>query len=316
MNPNAEATGIVRLVVPPRQDGERLDRFVAEATGWPRRRVRALIAEGRVWRNGEAVRVQSRTLEPGDVVDALTGPGLPPVARPADPSMPPVLLEDRWLVAVDKPAGVLSQPAENMAEGELALDQQLLMAMAYRDGRRSFLRLVHRLDRTTSGVLLFARTQEALAPLDRAWREGHAERRYLAIVTGDPASAPATTVVDQPIGRDPGHPWRFRVDDAGRPARTEVEIVTGMVPGTLIARCRLRTGRTHQVRVHLAALGFPVLGDRLYGGQPGPERPLLHAHTLGFPHPRSGQRVTVVSPPPADLTPYLPEPMPSLDTLR
>lgn len=316
MNQNAEAPGIVRLVVPPRQDGERLDRFVAEATGWPRRRVRVLISEGRVWRNGEAVRVQSRTLEPGDVVDALTGPDLPPVARPADPSMPAVLFEDRWLVAVDKPAGVLSQPAEQMVAGELSLDQQLLMAMAYRDGKRNFLRLVHRLDRTTSGVLLFARTQEALTPLDRAWREGRAERRYLAIVTGDPASAPTTTVVDQPIGRDPGHPWRFRVDEAGRPARTEVELLIGVVPGTLIARCRLRTGRTHQVRVHLAALGFPVLGDRLYGGQTGPERPLLHAHTLGFPHPRSGQRVTVTSPPPADLTPYLPDSMVALDATR
>jgi 23S rRNA pseudouridine1911/1915/1917 synthase len=292
-------------VVPPEHDGVRLDLFLAAATALSRRASRAMVAAGEVLRNGETLRVQSRTVVAGDVIDALRPPaelGVP--ARPELP-LPSILFEDGWLLVVDKPAGVLSQPAETAARGELAIEQQLLLALAVRDGRRPFLRLVHRLDRSTSGAVLFARRESALPPLAAAWRSGRVDRRYLAVVTGDPGFD--TLAVDRPIARDPTHPWRFRVDDAGRPARTSIRVVARHAGHTALVECRLLTGRTHQVRVHLAAVGHPVAGDRLYGAPPrlAAARPLLHAASLELPHPEDGRRLRIESPPPADLASFL-----------
>ena len=291
----------IRLVVPPVHAGERLDRFLAAATGLPRRSARSLIASGAVLRNGRPVRVQSRTLDLGDVVDL---PSPPPAvdtsALPPTP-VPTILFEDRWLLVADKPAGVLSQPAEESRGRELAIDEQLLLAVAAREGRRPFLRLVHRLDRLTSGAVLLARSPAALAPLAAAWRSGRVDRRYLAVVVGIPSFH--ATEVDRPIGRDPDHHWRFRVNDHGRPAQTSVRVLEPLPAGAALVQCRLRTGRTHQVRVHLAELGHPVVGDRLYGApdSPAAARPLLHASLLELPHPKTGGRLTVESPIPSDL---------------
>lgn len=291
----------IRLVVPPVHAGERLDRFLAAATGLPRRSARSLIASGAVLRNGRPVRVQSRTLDLGDVVDLPSPPpatdasALPPTPDPA------ILFEDRWLLVADKPAGVLSQPAEESRGRELAIDEQLLLALAAREGRRPFLRLVHRLDRLTSGAVLLARSPAALAPLAEAWRTGRVDRRYLAVVAGNPSFE--ATEVDQPIGRDPDHRWRFRADPSGRPAQTSVRMLERFPAGAALVECRLRTGRTHQVRVHLAELGHPVVGDRLYGAPdtPAAARPLLHASLLELPHPRTGAGLTVESPLPTDI---------------
>jgi len=300
----------VRLVVPPEQDGARLDQFLAAATALSRRACRALVAAGAVLRNGETLRVQSRTVVTGDVIDALRRPGeLGVPARPSLP-LPVILFEDAWLLVVDKPAGVLSQPAETAAPGELAIEQQLLLSLAARNGRRPFLRLVHRLDRSTSGAVLFARREQALPRLAESWRNGQVDRRYLAVVAGDPAFDELE--VDRPIGRDPAHRWRFQVDPGGRPARTALRVVARHAAGTALVDCRLLTGRTHQVRVHLAAVGHPVVGDRLYGApsHPGSGRPLLHAASLELPHPGNGRRLQIVSPPPADFGPYLAAPHP------
>jgi len=298
---------MTRLVVTPASDGARLDVFLAEATALGRRAARRLLADGLVWRNGTAVRVQSRTVSFGDVVDVLRPPT--EIGAPREPAapQPAVLHHDGWLLAIAKPAGVLTAPAERMAPGELALDQQVLLALALEEGRRPFLRMVHRLDRTTSGVVLFARRAEALPGLSRSWSEGNVERVYLAVVEGVPEHD--RTVIDAPIARDQAHAWRFTIAPQGRTARTEAEVIARLDRGLSLLVCRLGTGRTHQVRVHLASAGHPVLGDRLYGSRRADEvgRPLLHAWSISLPHPASGELLRVVCPPPADLLPFLPK---------
>lgn len=304
----APATPSVRLVAPPEHGGARLDLFLAAATSLSRRASRAMVAAGEVLRNGEVLRVQSRTLVAGDVIDVLRSPA--ELGVPAVPSLPlpAILFEDAWLVVVDKPAGVLSQPAEGSPRGELAIEQQLLLALAARDGRRPFLRMVHRLDRTTSGAVLFARTEQALPRLAASWRAGTVDRRYLAVVAGDPGFDELE--IELPIARDPAHRWRFRVDEAGRPARSSVRVLARHAGRTALVECRLHTGRTHQVRVHLAAVGHPVAGDRLYDApaQLGAPRPLLHAAGLELPHPGDGRRLRISSPLPADFERFLEAP--------
>ncbi len=283
-----------RLVVLPEYADERIDRYLAAVTALSRRRLRGLMTEGVVSLNGRPQRVQSRGVAVGDVIDVL----LPAeeLQVPPEPAIPvvKVLHDDGWLLAVDKPAGILSQPAERRALGELAMDEMALLYCALQEGKRPFLRLIHRLDRVTSGVLLFARDPQALKPLAEAWREGRAERRYLALVEGNPDFEARD--VEAPIGRDPSGGWRFQVLDesaGGRPARTTVTVQERR-EGTTLVECRLATGRTHQVRVHLAHLGHPVVGDTLYGAAPGiAPRPLLHAVELSVPHPRSGETVCI-----------------------
>jgi len=291
----------VRAVAWPCHQGLRLDQALAAAAGIPRRRARDLISTGRVRRNGEEVRVQSRTVEAGDVFELCPdGADSPP--HPLQPPEVAVLFDDGRLLVADKPAGLLSQPASSAAAGELAMDQRLLLALALAEGRPPFLRLVHRLDRLTSGVLLFARHPESMGPIAAAWREGLVERVYLAVLEGRLEEDGLR--LDGPIGRDRDHAWRFRVDPRGRPATTEVKVVGRTVaagrPLTLV-ECRLGSGRTHQVRVHLAAAGHPVVGDRLYGSRCPAARPLLHASTLTLPHPMTGQPLRVVAPTPPDL---------------
>ncbi len=299
--------GTTRLLVTANHDGVRLDVFLAAAAGISRRAARRLIADGRVRRNGEQLRVQSRSVIGGDVVDVE-----PSASGPELTESPPVtieiLFEDPWLLVAAKPPGVLSQPAEGRApEDDPAFDQQVLLALAWRSGRRPFLRMVHRLDRTTSGAVLFARLPEALPELSRAWAEGRVERRYWAIVEGRPAAQRFT--VDRPIARDPDHRWRFRCADGGKPCRTEIEVLAELEDDLSLVGCRLITGRTHQVRVHLANAGHPVLGDRLYGSRRAgmADRPLLHAVALGLPHPATGEPLIVVCPPPSDLGRYIPD---------
>lgn len=288
----------------PEQAGLRLDQLLAAATLLSRRRARALIAQGAVWRNGRAVRVASRAVEVGDALDLV---GVEEeLGVPRRPELPPVVIrhEDRFLLVVDKPAGVLSQPAEHRQPGELAMDERLLLNLAAREGRRPYLRLLHRLDRVTSGLLLFARSPAALKPLSEAWRRGRVERLYLAVVEGEPAFEERR--LEASIGRDPSGAWRFQVTAAGRPAVTEIR-VRSRGRGFALVECRLATGRTHQVRVHLAHLGLPVAGDRLYGAAIlDAPRPLLHAAELALPHPEDGRRLRVTSPLPPELEPYLP----------
>ncbi len=293
--------GVVRYLVLPEHAGLRLDQGAAELSGLARRRVRALADDGRLWLNGKAVRVLSRRLRTADVVDVVAGE-----EALADPrALPPplaVVYEDGWVAAVDKPAGVASQPPRERAPGELTAQERLALQVAARDGRRFEPLLIHRLDRLTTGVLLFARQHEAARALARAWAEGRAEKRYLALVLGDPGEGPRT--VDAPIGPDAAVPGRFRVGRGGRPARTEIRRLAAS-GGYALVEVRPLTGRTHQVRVHLAHAGFPVAGDALYGGGGGAPRPFLHAAALTVPHPRDRRRLHLRAPVPSDMAAFL-----------
>ncbi len=293
-----------RLVVMPENDGLRLDQFLAATTSLSRRAARRIISEGVVARNCQPTRVLGRQLEWGDVVDVLRAPAELEVPSRPDLAEVPILLQDPWLVAVNKPAGMLSQPSSKQPT-ELAVDQLAVLSLALATGTKPYLRMVHRLDRLTSGVTLFAHNPQAQAPLVKAWAEGAVERRYLAVIEGSPEIG--ETLIDEPIGRDPNHDWRFCVADDGRTARTEVKVTAHIENDLSIVECRLLTGRTHQVRVHLAAWGHTVLGDRLYGSRRANEvqRPILHAVLLSLPHPKDGTPITITAPVPEDMAAFV-----------
>jgi 23S rRNA pseudouridine1911/1915/1917 synthase len=303
----AGGTDLTRLVVDRRWEGERLDVYLAGVTELSRRAARRAVTDGEIRRNGKPLRVQSRTLETGDVIDVLRPHHELGVPREPELENPQILYDDSWLLVAAKPAGVLSQPAEDTRSDDVSFDQLVLRAVALRDGRRPFLRMVHRLDRVTSGAILFARDPRALPHLTRAWSSGQVERLYLAVVEGRPPTN--AFEIDEPIARDRNHTWRFQTDASGKPARTEVQVLAETENGLAVVRCRLITGRTHQVRVHLASAGHPVLGDRLYGSIRAVEaiRPLLHAVSLALPHPESGEVFRVVCPPPRDFLDHVPD---------
>jgi 23S rRNA pseudouridine1911/1915/1917 synthase len=163
--------------------------------------------------------------------------------------------------------------------------------------------LVHRLDRDTSGLLVVARDESALRNLQAQWARRTVEKAYLALVRGAPREPTAT--IEAPIGRDPRHRQRMAVVAAGRPAATDYRTLERLRGATLL-ECRIATGRTHQIRVHLASIGHPVVGDRLYGSaEPELGRQFLHAARLGFRHPRTGEPLVFESPLPSDLSAYL-----------
>jgi 23S rRNA pseudouridine1911/1915/1917 synthase len=277
-------------------EAERLDRAVA---GRPEVGSRAtaerLIAAGAVRVDGER-RLKSHRLEGGEEV-AVELPEAAP-ALVAEEMDLRVAWEDEHLLVVDKPAGVVVHPARGheartLVHGLLALDA------AGGDEERPG--IVHRLDRDTSGLLVAARSDEAHAKLQALIRRRELERRYLALVKGSPRSR--TGRIEAPIGRDRFDRMRRSLDTATpRDAVTHFELLEVLGPRTLL-EVTLETGRTHQIRVHLEAIGLPVSGDPVYGvpGDLGLERQFLHAARLAFTHPFTGEWVDVESPLPDDL---------------
>lgn len=292
------------MKVPGTLDGVRVDRAVSMVTGLPRSAVAELVAEGRVWVDGRAVRSRSTPLAAGselrvDVPEPADGL---PVADPVIGVV--VVHEDEDLVVVDKPAGLVVHPGaghdhDTLVSGLLARYPELAtVGDPMRPG------IVHRLDRGTSGLLVVARTADAYRSLGAQLAARTAGRRYLALVGGHVEEDRG--VVDAPIGRSDRTPTRMAVVEHGRPARTGYTVLARYdrpVPSTFLA-VRLETGRTHQIRVHLAAIGHPVVGDDRYGGAPLPglDRLFLHAAELSLDHPRTGRRCTWRSPLPPELT--------------
>ena len=208
-----------------------------------------------------------------------------------------IAYEDQYLLVVDKAPGVVVHPARGHGEGTLA--QLLAASAAGGDPERAG--IVHRLDRDTSGLLVVSRSEQAHRRLQAALRRRLIEREYLALVRGQPPARSGT--IEAPIGRDPRARTRMTVGGAHpREARTHFTLERAL-PGTSLLRLRLDTGRTHQIRVHMRAIGHPVCGDPEYGtaGVLGLTRQFLHAARLAFEHPFTGQRVDVCSPLPADL---------------
>jgi 23S rRNA pseudouridine1911/1915/1917 synthase len=267
--------------------------------GLSRRRARAAIEKGQVTVDGTRVREAGHDV--ADDADVVWDPNRP--ARPRARCSLPILHEDEHVLVVDKPAGLLTVPTEPEREEDTVLARVREYVARLRP-RGGFAERVHRLDRDTSGAVAFALSREARAGLIRLFRAHRIERRYLAIVGGSPRSEHGE--VDAPL-RDAwvsGRRAVARGDEGRKPARTRWR-VRERFSGAALLEVELDTGRQHQIRVHLAHVRLPVLGDRVYGtpavGPVAPRRPMLHAWRLGFVHPVSGERVSVESPLPADL---------------
>jgi 23S rRNA pseudouridine1911/1915/1917 synthase len=283
------------LVVGPAAAGERLDVFLARTAG-SRAAAQRLIAAGLVQVDGEP-RAKRHVVAAGERVRVAPEPETP------TPDVPDatfeIAYEDDHLLVVDKPAGVVVHPARGHAAGTLA---QALAGRAGggEDPRRAG--IVHRLDRDTSGLLVVARTEAVHAALKEQLRRREITREYLALVEGRPAARAGT--IDAPLGRDRRVRTRISTDtDDPRAAVTHFEVERPLSGFTLL-RVRLETGRTHQIRAHLLAIGHPVAGDPEYGraGLLGLRRQFLHAEHLAFRHPVTGEAVDVRSPLPDDLS--------------
>jgi 23S rRNA pseudouridine1911/1915/1917 synthase len=295
----------VVLVVPRASAGMRLDRLVATLPQVATRsRAKQLVDLGLVRVDGE-VRKTAYQVRGGAEVAVEIPPPEPSSVEP-EPLPLRVLYEDEHVLAIDKPAGLVVHPAPGARRGTLvnALVHRMGTLAGVGDPERPG--IVHRLDRDTSGVLLVARTPAALEALARQFRARSIEKHYLAIVRG--ALKPPSGMIDRPIGRHPHERKRMSVRSRrGRAAVTRWTVLERL-PGATLVQLRPETGRTHQLRVHLAALGHPILGDRVYGarrasppGQPTCARQALHAAEIAFSHPASGERVVVRAPLPADL---------------
>jgi 23S rRNA pseudouridine1911/1915/1917 synthase len=284
-----------------RDTGERLDVALAAHAGLSRAAAQRLIAEGLVLLDGAPAR-KKHVLRAGEEV-VWHVPPPPEVTLAAEPVPFVVVYEDDWLLVVDKPAGVVVHPAPGHEHGTLA---QGLVAEGARGGHEMRPGIVHRLDKDTSGLLIVARRDEAYRRLVAAMERRDIHRTYIALLAGDLPQHVGT--IDAPIGRHLRDRKRMSLHTAaGRPAVTHFEVL-GRAPGYTLVRVRLETGRTHQIRVHFQALGYPVAGDVQYGGTPRPDglgRQFLHAARLAFPHPEDGREIRCSSPLPPDLAAFL-----------
>lgn len=291
-------------------DGERIDRVVAMLTGLSRKVCAELVSDGQISVDGVVVSARSQRLQTGQQIEVdWTEP--PPQDTRLLPA-PEVDLElvhvDDTVIVVNKAPGIVVHPGNGvrdatLVQGLLARFPELAeVGEAHRPG------IVHRLDRGTSGLLVVARTEDAYHHLVEQLASHQAYRRYLALVIGHPDAA--SGLIDAPIGRSRHDPTRRAVVADGREARTRYSLLeTFDEPDALsLVACELETGRTHQIRVHLQAIGLPVVADPIYGGSKlrlGLSRPFLHATRLAFIHPASGEEVAFSAPLPADLSAVL-----------
>jgi 23S rRNA pseudouridine1911/1915/1917 synthase len=294
------------IEVPAALEGERVDRAVALLTGWSRGDVQQLVERGSVLVDGREI-AKSHRLRAGEVVELLDEPdvGAPPQPEPSVAVA--VRYADDDIVVVAKPAGVVVHPGAGHDSGTLVhglLARYPEIASVGDPGRPG---IVHRLDRDTSGLMVVARSVRAYDALVEQLSRRRVTRRYDALVWGWLESPRGT--IDAPIGRSESRRTRMAVREAGRAARTGYEVrQTFTTPRCSLLACTLETGRTHQIRVHLAAIGHPVVGDGTYGGRRDPialSRPFLHAAHLAFTHPVTGAEVAFDEPHPADLATVL-----------
>ena len=287
----------LRLVALAEDAGAPLGSFVAKRGGVVEPVAREAIARGAAFLRGRRVRDPQATVRAGDRVEI-------DLRQPERPQLPRVLHLDPLLLAVDKPAGVLAQ--EGRGGGPALAD--LCSTLLRERGEPDAALLVHRLDRGTTGVTVLARTRAAQSALLEEFRQGRVAKEYLALCVGEPGTDEFAN--DAALGADPAHPGKRRPDPRGDPARTRFRVVRRL-PGAALVAAFPETGRTHQIRAHLAALALPIAGDARYGGPRAltlPDgrrldltRPLLHALSLALRHPE-GTHLTLRAPEPDDLS--------------
>ncbi|MGO4237918.1 RluA family pseudouridine synthase [Pseudarthrobacter sp. YAF2] len=293
-----------RIVVAEEFGGTRADAGLAGLLGVSRSVAASLLSEGHVLTRGKPLG-KSAKLVAGDVLDVTVPERRDPleVVEEVVEGLK-ILLDDEDFVVVDKPVGVAAHPSPGWV-GPTVVGG--LAGAGYRistSGAPERAGIVHRLDVGTSGVMVVAKSERAYTALKRAFKERTVDKVYHAVVQGLPD--PLTGTIDAPIGRHPGHDWRFAVIEDGRPSVTHYEVLEAFGKASLV-EVHLETGRTHQIRVHFSALRHPCAGDLTYGADPrlaatlGLTRQWLHARQLGFDHPVTGERVTVTSDYPQDL---------------
>jgi 23S rRNA pseudouridine1911/1915/1917 synthase len=291
------------LPVPDGLDGLRLDVAIARLFGFSRTTAAELIDTGNVSVDG-AHQVRSARVHGGSLLEVTMPDAPPPAAAPMPVDGLAVLYDDDDIVAVDKPVGVAAHPSPGWTGPTVV---QGLAAMGYRiatSGAAERQGVVHRLDAGTTGVMVLAKSERAYSRLKRAFKGRAVDKRYSALVQGHPD--PTRGTIDAPIGRHPTADYKFAVVAGGRPSVTHYETVEAFRAASLLD-IRLETGRTHQIRVHMAALRHPCVADLTYGADPalakrlGLDRQWLHARELAFEHPGTAQEVRFVSPYPADL---------------
>ncbi len=300
----------------PEHAGQRLDKFLCDKIPvLSRSRLKFLLLEGAVTRDGAVTTDVSEKIRPGAQY-TVTLPAIAP-AIPAGQTIPfPILYEDRHLLVLDKPAGLVVHPAPGNPDGTLV---NALIAHCGTSltgiGGEARPGIVHRLDKDTSGLMVVAKTEPVHTALSAAFAARDIDRRYLAVCWGLPS--PSTGAIAGDIGRDPRDRKRMAiVTRNGKPALTNYQLIQPYGVAAALISCQLATGRTHQIRVHLAAKGHPLVGDPVYlrrrpaaaAHLPEPARTAaldfprqaLHAETLGFLHPATGKRLKFSSKPPAD----------------
>ena len=279
----------------------RLDRFLANnLPEYSRSRLQQLISTGFVTLNGAATRARY-LVRTGDKIQ-LTEPLLEKIDNQPEPIPLEILFEDKDIIVINKPAGLVVHPSAGHRQHTLVNALLSHCAALSAIGGKERPGIVHRLDKETSGCLVVAKNDEAHRELSRQFAERMVEKIYLALVGGKLRKQAGT--IEEKIGRHPFHRQRMRVTSSrGRPAKTEYRVIRSRDQASLV-ECRLHSGRTHQIRVHLHHLGHPVLGDKVYAARSGKNFPrqMLHAWKLGFRHPCSGEWKSFEAPLPRDFT--------------
>ncbi len=290
------------LPVPDGLDGARVDAALAKMLGFSRTFAAEVAAAGGVKLDG-VVLDKSDRLRGGGWLEVEWAPKLGPAVVPIEVPELGIVYDDDDIIVVDKPTGVAAHPSVGW-EGPTVVGA--LVAAGFRvstSGAAERQGIVHRLDVGTSGLMVVAKTEHAYTVLKRAFKERTVEKIYHAVVQGHPD--PLVGTIDAPIGRHPNHSWKFAVVPEGKHSITHYETLEAF-PGASLLEIHLETGRTHQIRVHMAAHRHPCVGDPLYGADPtmsaslGLTRQWLHAHQLAFSHPTTGEWVQFESPYPDD----------------
>ena len=305
---DASDNRIVEEEVPGVFHNERLDRIVAAMAGAIRSDAAGYVDVGRVRVNGVLALSRSRKVHEGDMVTISVPPQSDELGLVGDTSVVlDVIYEDADVIVINKPAGLVVHPGPGnrtgtMVHGLLARYPELEVLATGETAERPG--IVHRLDKGTSGLLMVGRNLEVVSNLIGQLSARTVSRKYLTLAWG--TFEANSGLIDAPVGRSDADPTRMTVSSTGRPARTRYTVEQAFTqpdPVTLV-ECRLETGRTHQIRVHLAAIGHPVVGDARYGGSRNAvksPRPWLHAQALSFMHPRTGEEMSFTAEVPADL---------------
>lgn len=299
------------------EEGERLDRFLTDRVGgWSRSKLQGFIKEGLVTIDGRVERKSNTLLVEGESIGAELPERKPHASAAEVERQLEILFEDDDLLVVQKPAGLLTHRRENGREISLAeLCEAHCGPLPSPQGEERP-GIVHRLDRDTSGVMVIGKNEGAMTELLRQFREREVTKTYAVLVSGEPRFT--SDWVESPLGRDPRRPDRISVleeDLGGRPAATLYEVQERLA-GFAYLHCKPKTGRTHQIRVHLTSVGMDVLGDKTYrvktrrnpslpNDSPPAHRQMLHALRLSLKHPSTGESVTFEAPPPSDFAALL-----------